>query len=251
MTRIITQYSRVSCCTLYEVTQEVTIPVAQVDVKVRARNFRVVQVHTSITCTSIPGRCWKGSLSGAAAVTEAVQVDEASAALSVEVRPPTVSAVDAAPPRTPRVVEYTRAQLGRLPLLLLLPDAVEALDKSRPMSPTPPLIALLAIILAERVTCTRLADVAHHCCAPNGCLYSALLCVAHRTLVASCDPEPPGRVRWTADPDRRLGVIKEYDTSNSRRSAGVRGTVVHLRTPRRPVLCTVSLRLLAGHLSVL
>lgn len=119
--------------------------------------------------TSIPGRCLKGSLEAEAGA------DETSTELSVEARLPTVSAVDAAPPRTPRVVEYTRAQFGRPLLLLLLPDAVEAFDKSRPMSPIPPLIAFLAIILADIVTCTTLADVIRHCCAPNGADMRAVL----------------------------------------------------------------------------
>lgn len=93
----------------------------------------------SSTPTSTPGRCRKGSFTAG--------VDAGCAAtLPGAASLPTVSAVDAAPPRTPRVVEYTRAQLGWLGLLLA---AVDALDRNMPIRPI--LLSALLAIMAGRM----------------------------------------------------------------------------------------------------
>lgn len=89
--------------------------------------------------TSSPGSCRKGSFTvGAGAGCTAALPGAASL--------PTVSAVDAAPPRTPRVVEYTRAQLG---LLLLAAVEVVAFDRNMPTRPI--LLSALPAIIAGTI----------------------------------------------------------------------------------------------------
>lgn len=101
--------------------------------------------HTATTAvhTSIPGRCWKGSLVAAGDDVGPLAPGLPSAAVST----PIASAVaEDAPPRTPSAaVEYTRPQgCG----LAEAEDA--ALDSKMLIKPIPPLIALLAITVFAR-----------------------------------------------------------------------------------------------------